>query len=390
MTDSALIDDLLADQTYYIEFNGHLTNHVKHAVVALYGIGAGPEEVRRYYENYAKLTAYGFGLEAPRPSSVRITERNWRQYLGKRIGFAGYCEFFDAEEQRLGMTGLLREYVPQLLDGWTGSFTHAMIHLGWGLDADSRWMAIEGLAYLAFSYVACHAERAEPVPSTGQTAAEALLALTRTWDAGRDRLAHEVLEVVSADAGDLHAELARSGLQYRIARMLGEGHPLIYGSTGWLTGKDVATCFAELYYAASLIYLSQPGDFVLLHLITSLYAMERLAQDLPAEQQHEVIRAFWVGMLGIVFAERLFPKADKLATLHELLVGAVDDESFEADWAQLSGRARLEEEEHNPKLVYVLSRLWHRGGRETIHRAAAGQFTRTPALPPSFEEPPNE
>ncbi len=398
MTGSQVVDELLADQSYYIEFNGHLTNHAKHAVVALHGIGAEPEEVRRYYDNYAKLTAYGYGLEPPRPAGrLVIDERNWRQHLGKRTGYAAYCDFFDAEERRLGMAGMLRRYVPQLLDGWVSSFTHATIHLGWALDAGSRWMAIEGLAYLAFSFVPCHAERAATVPTgsepvPGRQAVTALIEICQAWEADRDQLSHWVTEVVTAGSDGIHPELARSGLQYRIARMLSAGHPLVYGSLDWSTGKDVAACFDELYYAVTLLYLSQPGDFVLLHLITSLHAMEQIAWQLPADEQAAVVRSFWVGMLCIVFAEQLFPKAEKLALLHRDFDGRVDPAGSwpEEEWRLLAVRARLEEEEHNPKLVYVLDRLWRRAGRASYCRFAAAQFTRTPALPPTFEQPPAE
>ena len=62
----------------------------------------------------------------------------------------------------------------------------------------------------------------------------------------------------------------------------------------------------------------------------------------------------------------------------------------EDDWQQIAARARLEEEEHNPKLVFVLGRIWRRTNRASLFRAAAGQFTRTPELPPSFEQPPTE
>src|SRR2546429_3225499 len=65
---SSSIDRLLDDRTYHIEFNGHLTNHAKHAVVALAGLGASPEKIEAYYACYARLTPYGFGLEAPKPS----------------------------------------------------------------------------------------------------------------------------------------------------------------------------------------------------------------------------------------------------------------------------------------------------------------------------------
>jgi hypothetical protein len=61
MIESEAVDQLLSDQTYHIEFNGHLTNHAKHAVVALSGLGASPEKIKAYYDSYAKLTPYGYG-----------------------------------------------------------------------------------------------------------------------------------------------------------------------------------------------------------------------------------------------------------------------------------------------------------------------------------------
>jgi hypothetical protein len=62
----------------------------------------------------------------------------------------------------------------------------------------------------------------------------------------------------------------------------------------------------------------------------------------------------------------------------------------ELDWKQIVARAMAEEEEHNPKLVYVLRRWWQETGGRTIYRAGAGQFTATPELPSSFDEPPIE
>lgn len=84
MNDVRSISDLLNDRTYHIEFNGHLTNHVKHAVVALARLGADPERIRSYYDQYAELTPYGYALEAPVASSYVITQSNWKQLFGKR------------------------------------------------------------------------------------------------------------------------------------------------------------------------------------------------------------------------------------------------------------------------------------------------------------------
>ena len=63
-------------------------------------------------------------------------------------------------------------YWPAALAGSAFLVAHATIHLGWALDAKSRWMAIEGLAYLAFSYVSGHPERAAPAGDDSDLAGE--------------------------------------------------------------------------------------------------------------------------------------------------------------------------------------------------------------------------
>ncbi len=400
MSTSPVIEKLLNDRRHHIEFNGHLSNHVKHAVVALARLGASPERIRDYYENYATMTTYGFGLEPARPSRHVITDENWRQFLGGRTSYSSYCDFFDRKERELGLGEVLRVYAPELLPGWVGAFTHASIHLGWALDIGSRWMAVEGLAYLAFSYVPCHPERAS---SRGDgppdaSAVDSLLRIAGVWDRDRPGLtawAQEVGAVPPAGVPEgIHPELARSGLQYRNARMLAEGHPLFYETPAWLAGQDnTAACWEQLYYAATLLYLARPGDFVLLHLITSLHGMEQIAAHLPPEGQRLALTCYWTGLLGVVFALADFPKRSKLAALHAVFDRAVDagpPETWRRDWELSVARSFEEEEEHNPKLVYVMRRMYDRTGGLSLYRTAAAQFTATPALPPSFEQPPAE
>jgi hypothetical protein len=397
MTESTMVDELLNDQTYHIEFNGHLTNHAKHAVIALAQLGASPQRIKSYYDNYAKLTPYGYGLEPPRASKQDISQDNWTHYFGKRTSFSAYCDFFDQQEKELGTDELLRRYLPSLLPGWVGAFTHATIHLGWALDAGNRWMMVEGLAYMAFSYVSCHPDRVFPARGGNEQAVDSLIRIAGAWesdDAGLRRWVEAlVADTASGVAAGIHPELARSGLQYRNARLLGEGHPVIYRTPAWIDEQDVATSWEQLYYAVTLLYLAMPGDFVLLHLITSLHGMEQIADRLPADQQRNAVRCFWIGMLCIMFSERNVPKATTLAALHSTYRDAVDaggNAEDGPDWDQIVARAINEDEEHNPKMVYVLRRVWRRTGRRSIYRVAAAHFTTTPDLPESFEKPPTE
>jgi len=386
-----LVETLLNDQSFHIEFNGFLSNHVKHAVVALNGLGASPKMIKEYYDAYVKCTTYGYGLEPPRPSEHTITQDNWQVYFGKHSSFTSYCEFFDRKEKELGMKRILEEYVPSLLPGCVGSLMHGTIHLGWALDSGNRWMIIEGLAYMVFSYVSCHPEKTFP-ETFGQiadkSAMDSLLRIADAWDADGDAL-RGWLETTLADekysvSAGFHPELAVTGAQFNIAKVLTEGHPLIHATPVWINDQDMPTIWDQLYEAVTLLYMTKPGDFFILHLITSLHAMEQITNRLPIDQQKRAIKCYWTAMLGILFSLGEFPTRTTLESLYSKYNDAIDDDgnlTEGQEWEQIVARALTEKEEHNPKLVYVEGLLWERFGHRSIFRVAAGNFTTSPEVP---------
>lgn len=396
-----LVNSLLNDNSYHIEFNGHLTNHNKHAVIALQGLGAPLTRIKYYYENYAQMTPYGYGLEKPKKSIYHITEENWQKYLGKRTSYSSYCRFFDEQEQMIGMPTLLTQYLPLLLPGWVGSLTHAAIHLGWALEINHRWMIIEGLAYMAFSYIDCHKERAffstknMDYAEKSNTVLNSLIYIASIWEEKNIEFKNWVSNLMMDNNTDLkfHPELLRSGLQYRIAKMLSVGHPLIYEIPSWLETENLQTLWKQMSYVVTILYMENPGDFLILHFITSLHAMECISLCLPITQQKTVIHYYWIGMLCILFSRGEFPKKNILVNLHEQYSNTYDNTKFpgiSADWKKTISRAIEEEEEHNPKLVYVLEKMWKKFDYQSIFRVAAQYFTTTPELPKSFENPPYE
>jgi hypothetical protein len=384
--------DLLDDRSYHIEFNGHLTNHVKHAVVAMAAIGAPEPVIRGYYNDYVALTPYGYPLEPPRQSSQRVDAANWRDFLGQRAHFSAYCAFFDAEVSRLGIAGAMSAYAPELLRGWIGAFTHAAIHLGWAVWAGHAGMTAEALAYLSFSFVPVFGEHQPAAESAGVDPTDSLARLGARWT-GDPVLRERVTAVISDtdSATQLHPELNRSGLQARVAEVAFAGIPELVDTPAWLASLPAAQRREQVRRAITLLYLANPGDFVILHLITSLFAIEVIADRLDAEAADEVYRLYWAGARIITAAESKIPTAHKLRALHELYTDRNDDASPRTldEFDITARRAWLEGEEHNPKLVFV-SRAWWNTNSWTAYRHAAAQFTRTPELPPSFAEPPTE
>ncbi|GMH44380.1 hypothetical protein BSKO_12314 [Bryopsis sp. KO-2023] len=385
----ALVEDLLATQEYHIEFNGFLTNHLKHAVVALNRLQASPEQLKENTDYY-KNSTYGFGLEPPRKSEHTITEENWKEYFGLHSSFTSYCDFFDRKEKELGMEAVLKEYGPALLPGVVGSLTHSMIHLGWALDSKHRWMIIEGLAYAAFSFLSCHPEKSYPgLPQT--TVLDSLLHVSEEFNTKNIRA---WVASVSADPKykDFQPVLAKTGIQFRIAKLLAEGHPLIHGTPAWIDGlkeEDIPGVFEQLYYGFTLFYLAVPGNFVALHILTALWGIEHISQTLPFEQRKMAIKCFWTGILAVGFStDAGIPPKDVLVGLHEKFSGAVDGTASEVkgeDWESVVGRAVKDYEEHNPKLVYVMREVWARYGKKSVYREAATHFTVTPNVGKNVE-----
>ncbi len=386
-----VMETLLNDQSYHIEFNVYLSNHVKHAIVALKGLGASPQRIKEYYDTYVKCTTYGYGLEPPKPSEHTITQDNWKVYFGKHCSFTSYCQFFDQKEKELGMERLLGEYVPSLLPGCVGSLMHGTIHLGWALDSGNRWMIIEGLAYMAFSYLSCQPEKTFPSPRepvADKSVLDSLLHIAEAWE-GDGKALHNWLEETltndkySASSG-FHPELAVTGFQNNIAKVLTEGHPLIHATPAWIENLDIATIWKELYEGLTLLFMAKPGDFLTLHLITSLHAMEQIANRIPVDQQKRAIKCYWTAMLGVIFSDEKVPTRATLEALHSKYKDAVDHDGSLTEgqaWEDIVARALIEEEEHNPKLVYVQRLLWKRFGHRSLFRFAAGNFTTTPEIP---------
>jgi hypothetical protein len=386
----SVMETLLNDRSYHIEFNGFLTNHAKQGVIALKRLDASAKRIEEFYNLYARQTTYGFGLEPPKLSKHIITQDNWQAYFGKHCNFTSYCQFFDQKEKELGMERLLEEYVPSLLPGCVGSLMHGTIHLGWALDYGNRWMIIEGLAYMAFSYVSCQPDKTFPSPlnpNADKSVLDSLLNIADAWETDGEELhnwreATLTNEKYSASSG-FHPELSGTGFQNDIAKVLTEGHPLIHTIPAWIENLDMATIWKELYESLTLFYLAKPGDFLVLHLITSLHGMEQIANRLPVYQQKRAVKCYWTAILGVVFSDDDVPTRATLEALKLKYKDAVDpNEDFEEGqtWEEIIARAIIEEEEHNPKLAYVQRLLWKRFGQRSLFRIAAGNFTTTPEV----------
>jgi len=234
-----------------------------HAVVALAGLNASADRIEEYYYQYVKETTYGFGLEPKRPSRYTVDSDNCLSLLGQRTSFSSWCLYFDELIAQLGLDAVLEKWIPILLPGWAGAFTHATIHLGWGLDYGHPRMITEGLAYMAFSWVSCHPERQNLQQLAAHTSAidslTSISALLEQDSAGFQAWAQRVQNgEIDPEKAKCHPELKRSGLQYRIAMSLAEGHPAMDAIPGWLLNDSLDDGMAATLLCRGC-YLSRPS-----------------------------------------------------------------------------------------------------------------------------------
>ncbi|CAM9094515.1 unnamed protein product [Chrysoparadoxa australica] len=401
---SGTLTRLLDDESFAIEFRGYLSNHSKHAVIALAGLQASAEEIQRYWDQYTTMTPYNLPLE---PAEVldeamkTYTPNDWQEALGKKVDFPALCAFFDQQEREIGTTGLMQLYAPVLLEGLAGALTHGVIHLGWALDACNRHMTVEGLAYMVFSYISVGAERFTAADGTSNPVAS-LLHVADEWETQNVKQWVEDVKAepkYSEEAG-FHTELASFSLSlpHSFHLVLNAGYPLMLAVPSWMEDMEVGELLEQLYKAVTLLYLGsagQPdtvngnGDFVVLHLLTSLWAVEQIITLLPEDQQRKGLKCFWSAMIGLLFtSSHGFPARSALEGVSSKFASAVDDcptslPKEGKNWEELVPLAIAEEEEHNIKLVYVTRELWKRYGHWTGFRLAASSFTLTPNIGPA-------
>eukprot|EP00465_Bigelowiella_longifila_P009157 CAMPEP_0185254096 /NCGR_PEP_ID=MMETSP1359-20130426/2731_1 /TAXON_ID=552665 /ORGANISM="Bigelowiella longifila, Strain CCMP242" /LENGTH=314 /DNA_ID=CAMNT_0027836727 /DNA_START=357 /DNA_END=1301 /DNA_ORIENTATION=- len=307
--------------------------------------------------------------------------------------FPDFMQFFGQEEKRLGMNILLQTYGPVVMQGSSGALLHGVIHLGWAIDACHRAMIIEGLSYMAFTYVTTHVD-AKGKKNNHKGVLDSLqqfLDRKEELEIWAKKVANS--PEFSPEKG-FHPEIGMAGLQHHVAKLQASENIILKTRPQWIDKLKIKDLWQQIYYGATLFYLSRPGDFVVLHVLTGLWGLEHIVSKFKVEDQRDAIAHFWSAMLttavGSAYLSTLgipgLPEKKALLTLHEKYSSSFDKEGdkdalAEENWNTLIDAAVGQQEEHNIKLVYVMRRLWERYDRYSLFRMAAAKFTETPLIP---------
>jgi len=386
---------LLSDKTFFIEFQGYLSNHAKHAIVALDKLQAPPERIQEYWDTYTKATPYNLEIE-PVPSAwdqvQPIAHSEWKELRGKKEKWQEMCVFLDQEKQTRfhGDSNLLvKEYAPDLLGGIAGALTHGIIHLGWGIDAENEWMVTEGLAYLNFCHLGVDESLLKDDAIKEDTPLESMLRIAKEWKT-KDLKETWIAESKSKYGEDFHPKLIPAGFQWNLAKVLANPHAVATDLPTWLTKAPLEDVWENLYYTCVLVYLAtrdkdDHGNFLILHSITSLWALEKVCRVVDDPQvDRRALKQFYASLVCLLSASTGgFPSSEILQKIQTEVPWTKLDDKNNYDWSPTVIAAILETEEHNIKLAYVMKALWNRYDHWHGFSKAATCFTLTPNIGPS-------
>ncbi|KAL3915357.1 MAG: hypothetical protein SGPRY_007256 [Prymnesium sp.] len=241
-------------------------------------------------------------------------------------------------------------------------------------------LTAEGAAYLAAVSLSVHPERFVRCEHADASPFASLLRVSEAF-----HVADGPAWVTSVKADpkfddSFHPELKVAGFQREVAK---EGHPLVSEMPEWLYTHSTENAMEQLYQCVTLLYLASAGDqagrgtgrapgaagaglgnFLTLHLLTSLWAVEHDTRPLDASAQGLALQCYWSMLWAI--ANTSNPGLPTRETLEVVLEKYPLAASLSADatrsidsseWKSVIDAAIAEVEEHNQKLVYVLSQL---------------------------------
>ncbi|CAI5730481.1 unnamed protein product [Peronospora farinosa] len=292
---------------YRIEYGGYLSNHLLHGVVALFDLGASEEKIEHFAVNYStmlekKETNYEDVTQSDGLAKVlqesKLTFASAHELLGKRQNFDGLLALYATEVHDLGIDGAVKKHLPFLVGGLAGALLHSIIQLGYSYHIGGERLVAEGLTYMHYAYLSFD----EPHNVTGEELYE-----KKTLSRG------EALQLVHSLNGNefLLGEMRRKlqteplidlkigKLQKRLSTMSGDPERgsstaflLIWKTINRYDLSKMDGVFA-LDLALWLYMMIEHNDFVILHAVTSAWALQQV-EHLLAPKDRERAWKVWL------------------------------------------------------------------------------------------------
>ncbi len=320
--------------------SGGLTNHLPMGLIALERIGAAPDRLELFVDDYTpKLVPIGDRVED-------IATGSLLDHIGTARRFPDMLALFDAEVAAHGWRATVRTWLVSLLDGMGSDAFHPLIRLAYGVDAQDPGEVAAGLAYLA------DARRPIAVVPTDEDATTDLVA---------------VLDGVAADPDLAAADIEGTSIASRMAQI---GTLAGFGAHAarWQPGTDALRALA---LATRRGYAPRPDDFTTMHTVTGLHALRLLLPYL--DDPTEALRTFGQAVTAAFVANGLAPLATS-EQMEDLRSG-----TWPA-WEEIADAARASRgDEHAYKVTYTCRVEAATHGDEAIYRSLAARLVGAPS-----------
>ncbi|KAG7400579.1 hypothetical protein PHYBOEH_005102 [Phytophthora boehmeriae] len=285
---------------YRMEYYGYRSNHLLHGVVALFELGASRDKIEDFAEGYAAK------LDKQEPDHEDVTEPETRAKLlkqekltyesacalfGKRQNFDGLLALYSAEVQELGVDGAVKKHLPFLVGGLAGALFHSIIQLGYAYCIGGDRLVAEGLAYMHYSYLSFD----EPQVGVGEE-----------FSGGKTFSRTEALKLLKTLSGnqlllkEMYDQLETTSrvdekpvgmIQKRLGTMSGDperGSPVAFQMI-WNTINSYDLSKIDGVFALDLAFwlymMIEHNDFVILHAVTSAWALQQVENLLEPEDR---------------------------------------------------------------------------------------------------------
>jgi len=273
---------------YHCFFNERgFHNHLAHAVLANYALGASPSRLRAVYEREAaEQRAIGFPLKS-------FTASDWKSELGKQDYYPSYLEFFRGEVQRLGRIDATVQYAfdPDVIGRTFSGAFHPLIHIGYSLDFEIDATLAEGLAMMAVTSTMMAPFVVKPAGAVDKVASKVAAQLSMSKSTA-PKTVIEILKAIKEDHElDGLTTYSAANKTMEIVNHSKVATKIQHYLSGWdieETSQGIDAKTKELYKACVLA-VGGTGlrngkvkqDFFLMHALTSVLFVHKLVHTLP-------------------------------------------------------------------------------------------------------------
>lgn len=289
--------------SYAVLFNNRkFHSHLPHIIVSAYCLGATPEQLTALYDNQAEtLTPW-----SNEPVET-LTDDDWRSYLGdKRMERAFFDYISDKFNENKGdWQPIVRRFLTDkncnLFPGLFGGLLHPLIHLGYAVETNSPYLAIEALTLCCTEY--------KDYPSMLKFPEESV---------SKEIDPVKILQEIRVDhtfdgAFSEPMELSPDKVMKKFPERIG------YYASKLEISSDPREMFGRLLHMATLLLTATHKDdhptfdFFLLHVLTATHEATEIAlsncgqQVLPASYHNDLFQGLWI-MTITLYISQLRPR----------------------------------------------------------------------------------